>query len=313
MIPVVDITDAVAGRRLPEIAAELGEACRGIGFVLIKGHGIDPALFHAVYDAAEQLWAYSDDKLRAWRSPTGHPFRGVDFGSDGERIWQRLQNCRIDTPEQARALGYEERWLDFFGGNVHPDLPGLRETCERCFDAGRRLGALLMSLFALELGLGAGGLASFFTRNVSYFAVQDYPARSRPAPDVFRIPEHSDSGALTMLHQRGEYAALRVRAAGQLIEVPVIDDAILVNTGDLMARWTNDVWPATGHGVVDGPVGLARASIAMHYLPNADATISPLPTVAERSGAAYEPVTMFDWDRRYFEKTSPVLSLAAER
>jgi isopenicillin N synthase-like dioxygenase len=314
VIPVVDVSAAVAGKDLAEVAALLGRASRGVGFVQVIGHGIDPQLFHAVYDAAQQVWAHSDEQLDTWLSPTGHPFRGVSYGANdsGERIWQRLQNCRIDSAEEARSLGYEERWLDFFGGNVHPDLPGLSEAIERCFAEGRRLGALLMSLFARDMGLPAVFFEPSFSRDVSYFAVQDYPAMSQPAPSPFRIPEHSDSGALTMLHQRGEYAALRVRAAGELVEIPVVDDAIIINTGDLMARWTNDSWPATGHAVVDGPVGLARASIAMHYLPNADVTVAPLAAVGDERSSEYAPVTMYDWDRRYFEKKSLVLSLADE-
>jgi isopenicillin N synthase-like dioxygenase len=80
-----------------------------------------------------------------------------------------------------------------------------------------------------------------------------------------------------------------------------------------MARWTNDTWPATAHAVADGPVGLSRASIAIHYLPDADATIAPLTGVVPTTDRCYEPVTMYDWDRRYFQKKSLVLSLAAEQ
>ncbi len=311
-MPTVDLTRAVDGSDAVSVAAELGAASRSIGFVQVVGHGIDPALFHAVHREAAALWAMSDDELATMRSPKGHPFRGVDVGHDpeGSRIWQRLQNTRIDTPDEAARAGVAPEHLDFFGGNVHPDLPGLGVAIDACFSEGRRLGALLVSLFALDLGLPADALAHHFTEDVSYFAVQDYPAMPRPAPGAMRIPEHSDSGAVTMLHQVGGYEGLQVRALdGTRSTVPVVDEAIVVNTGDLMARWTNDLYPATAHAVVDGPVGVGRASIAMHYLPSVDTVVAPLPGTVVPGARCYEPVTMYDWDRRYFEKSALVLSL----
>ena len=163
----------------------------------------------------------------------------------------------------------------------------------------------------MALGLGETGLAPYFTHDVSYFAVQDYPPMAHPCPGGWRLGEHSDSGALTMLHQRGDYEGLQLRAAdGGHVTVPIRDDGIIVNVGDLMARWTNDRWPATPHAVIDGAVGQGRTSIAVHYLPSVDATIAPLAGCVDGTGPQYPPVTMYEWDRRYFEKPSRVLRLA---
>jgi len=312
VVPTVDLSAAVDGSDVMAVARQLGAVSRSVGFVQVVGHGIDPALFHAVHREAADLWAMGDDELADLRSPTGHPFRGVDVGHDleGARVWQRLQNTRIDTAEEASAAGCPAELLDFFGGNVHPDLPALTAAIEACFLEGRRLGALLVSLFALDLGLTSDAFAPCFAEDVSYFAVQDYPPMPRPASGGLRIPEHSDSGAVTMLHQVGGYEGLQVRALdGTRSTIPVVDDAIVVNTGDLMARWTNDRYPATAHAVVDGPVGVGRASIAIHYLPSVDTVVAPLPGTVGPGARHYPPVTMYEWDRRYFEKRSLVLSL----
>jgi isopenicillin N synthase-like dioxygenase len=313
-VPFLDVSAARTGD-LGELPAQLDEILRTIGFVQVVGHGIDPADFHAVYDADEPLWEMSNEQLDGYLSPNGHPFRGVKYFLDehGERTNQRLQNCRIATPEEAAALGYGPDVLDFFGGNVEPDLPELVAAIARCFAQGRALGQLLTRLMASALGLGPTGFDHFFTDDVSYFAVQDYPGLSHARPDGYRLGWHSDSGALTMLHQRGEYQGLQLRdPEGEILTVPIVDEAIIVNVGDLMARWTNDRWKATPHVVVDGPVGLGRSSIAMHYLPNVDTVIEPLPGCVPAGAASYPPVTMYDWDRRYFEKRSRVLTLADE-
>lgn len=314
-IPVIDVSSAMGGAIDPRLAAEIGLAGRTLGFLQVVGHGIDPALFHAVYAAAEPLWAMSDAELDTMRSPIGHPFRGVWYGLDdhGDRIWQRLQNVRIDTVEQAIAEGYGPDVLEFFGGNVHPDVDGLSAASQACFDAGRRLGSVLMRLIAVDLELPPDHFVPAFDKDVSYFAVQDYPAMGHPCPGGLRLGEHSDSGALTMLHQRGDYAGLQLRrTTGEIVTVPMIDEAIVVNVGDLMAMWTNDAWLATPHRVIDGEVGQGRTSIAMHYLPNVDTVIAPLSSSLDDEAPRYEPVSMFDWNMKYFQKRSRVLRLADE-
>jgi isopenicillin N synthase-like dioxygenase len=314
-IPVIDISAAVAGEPADDVAAAIGRAGRSIGFIQIVGHGIDPAMFHRVYDTADALWAEPNEVLDTYRSPTGHPFRGVWYGLDeqGVRVWQRLQNTRIDTPEEALAAGYSDEVADFFGGNVHPDVPGLTDAIDECFAQGRRVAHTLMRLIAKDLGLPVDAFDAPFDKDVSYFAVQDYPAMPHPAPEGMRLGEHSDSGALTMLHQRGDYDGLQLRRTnGEIVTVPILDDAIVINVGDLMARWTNDTWLATPHRVIDGEPGQARTSIAMHYLPNVDTVIAPFEQCIVEGAPTYEPVLMYDWNMRYFQKKSRVLRLDDE-
>jgi isopenicillin N synthase-like dioxygenase len=61
--------------------------------------------------------------------------------------------------------------------------------------------------------------------------------------------------------------------------------ALVVNIGDLMARWTNDRWRSTLHRVVDPPDPAAAAARrqSMPYFQNANwsAEISCLPTCLE--------------------------------
>ncbi|APE09118.1 hypothetical protein BO226_07720 [Rhodococcus sp. 2G] len=56
-------------------------------------------------------------------------------------------------------------------------------------------------------------------------------------------------------------------------------DSFVINIGDLMQRWTNDVWSSTRHRVVnpsDGQWDQARFSMAFFHQPNYDALIESL-------------------------------------
>ena len=74
----------------------------------------------------------------------------------------------------------------------------------------------------------------------------------------------------------------------------------VVNTGALMARWTNDEWRATAHRVVAGPPEVAvrdRYSIAFFFDPDKDAIIETHPACLARTGreARYAPISARDF------------------
>ena len=54
-IPIIDISQLTGGemREQQEVADQLGRAASEIGFLYVRGHGIDDALFEGVLDAAK--------------------------------------------------------------------------------------------------------------------------------------------------------------------------------------------------------------------------------------------------------------------
>jgi isopenicillin N synthase-like dioxygenase len=82
---------------------------------------------------------------------------------------------------------------------------------------------------------------------------------------------------------------------GKWREVPVVEGSLIINIGDLMARWTNDCWVSTLHRVrcppTDSPGPTRRQSIAFFHQPNWDAEISCIPTcLGVAAKAKYAPV-----------------------
>jgi isopenicillin N synthase-like dioxygenase len=86
---------------------------------------------------------------------------------------------------------------------------------------------------------------------------------------------HVDSGFVTLLAQHGVGGLQARTRAGEWIEIPALDDRLVVNFGALLERWTSRrVW-ATPHRVLSG--GPTRYSIPFFFEPRADAVIEPLP------------------------------------
>ena len=99
-----------------------------------------------------------------------------------------------------------------------------------------------------------------------------------------RAGEHSDYGSITLLFQ-DERGGLQVESPnGTFVDATPIPDTIVINAGDLLARWSNDTIKSTKHRVVepprppeDGDTYPARYSIAYFCNPNFDRFIEAIP------------------------------------
>ena len=129
------------------------------------------------------------------------------------------------------------------------------------FTITNALAGRLMRLVAVALGLDADWFDTMLEPNASTFAVNHYPPRDEAAgtdePELL-FAEHADGNTLTVLHQRGTYTGLQVQPLDEpdtWIGIPVVDNAFVINVGELMTRWTNDHWPSTRHRVLpaEGP------------------------------------------------------------
>lgn len=94
--------------------------------------------------------------------------------------------------------------------------------------------------------------------------------RTDPSPEQLRAGEHSDYGSFTLLFQDAVGGLEVCNARGEWIEAPFIPETVLVNTGDLMQRWTNHVFCSTKHRVripQELKAKQSRYSIAFFVIP----------------------------------------------
>jgi isopenicillin N synthase-like dioxygenase len=311
-IPVVDIS-RLDGAGRDGLAHEVDEACREVGFLQVVGHGIDVTLLDEVYRTSADLWALPSEVKEQIRDPHDHRFYGwlSIEDTEGRPLLERWQINRFESPEDAVAQDVPaELAAGLLGVNSWPaQLPRFNALAAEAFAEMRGLGARVMQAFALALGLPAGFFDPYYRADSSGFSVNRYANTTGLDVGETALFEHTDSGTCTLLHQRGDYEGLEVLLrSGDRVRVPVVPDAIVVNIGDLMARWTNDRWLATTHRVIVGEPGRSRMSLTTFYTPNIDAVVAPIATCVPPSGPAYEPMSVYDWQQIYlaalYEDTS---------
>ena len=286
-IPLIDfgpfLTVDLAARRA--VAREIGAACRNIGFFYLKNHGLPDALVEATFAEAKRFFDQPAEKKQEITIENSPCHRGY-FALGGENLDPEKQTESGDLKEGVkigRDLAPEHplvrAGLPLHGANQWPaGLPGWQEAMQRYYDALVELGRLIMRAFALALGLEEDHFEALLTEPMTTLGPLHYP------PQQGRITErrigagaHTDFGCLTILAQ-DPIGGLQVRnAAGTWIDAPYIPGTFVVNIGDMMARWTNDLFASTYHRVINTS-GRERYSMPFFFDPNFEADLTVLPT-----------------------------------
>lgn len=315
-VPVVDLTPcrhgSAADRRA--VAAALAHACEHVGFATLVGHGVPPELSAAAFEDARDFYALPVEEKMRCVPPPGTMLRGY-----APIATQKLARSRgEDTPPDLRenygvgrpdltGLEYASRpeVSPFYQPNVWPQRPErFRTTYSAYFACLERLSADLMRLFALGLGLDEHWFDDKIDDHFDVLRPLHYPPQETTAePGQLRGGAHTDFGTLTLVRPTRAAGGLEVQSLeGRWESVAFVDDAFVMNIGDLMQRWTNDRWRSTLHRVVNPPAGggeaTRRYSIAFFCHPNYDAVVECLPTcLAPGESPRHAPITAGEWMR----------------
>jgi len=308
-IPVIDIAPLLADNAEGErtVAQRIGEACRGIGFFYITGHGVTPANLTGVFDKAAAFFG----------TPTSFKARSAFMGAGGNRGYIKLGGEALDPAKPADVkeafnIGLELSPDDpdllakkpFRAANLWPDVPGFRATMLAYFAQMWELGRILHRAFALDLGIDRSYFDDKFKKPMATLRLLHYPPVDKPLDEgQLGAGEHTDYGNVTLLATDASGGLMVRDRTGRWLDAPVIPGAYVCNIGDCLMRWTNDIYVSTPHKVVTPP-GKDRYSIAFFLDPDPDAVVACLPTCANESRPAkYTPVSGADFLRSRLEPT----------
>ncbi len=298
-IPCIDIARLAgndAGARA-DVARQIGQACRDIGFFVITGHGVPQACIDGAFAAAHALFALPREVKQALSIGVhGHNRGYVGLG---------VEALDEKTPPDLKEA-YNLIWTDGCTRmpNVWPAIDGWPERAMAYFDAVLAVGQRLHRAFALDLGLDEHFFDDKVDRPMAALRMLHYPVRfdaDAPAGQA-GAGTHTDYGDVTLLATDG-VAGLQVqRRDGTWIDAPVVPGAFICNIGDCLMRWANDVYVSTPHRVV--PPARERYSIAFFLDPNPDAWVSAIPACVPAGEAPrYAPTTAADYLQSRFAAT----------
>ena len=276
MIPLIDLS-----RSQDEVADALADTLEHVGFFIVVNHGVPQALIRRVFAEAERFHAQPQAAKHVVL---------MNEHNNGYMAMARynVRTSRVSEaalPDMNEAFFVKrERGPDdpltgrrFAGPNRWPtNLPGFRETVIEYCETVDRLALNLLPALSLSLGLPADWFAPYFTRSQFTFRLSHYPPGTAE-PGRYGIAPHTDANFLTFLAQSG-VPGLQIRRDGHGWEdVPFVEASFVVNTGDMLHRWTNGHYQSTPHRAL-APVGGHRYAIPYFFGPNLDAEICCAPT-----------------------------------
>ncbi|MEQ9640754.1 MAG: 2-oxoglutarate and iron-dependent oxygenase domain-containing protein [Alphaproteobacteria bacterium] len=283
--PVLDLAgylSGAAGER-ERLASELHRALTTVGFFFIVGHGISQAQIDAVFAQAARFHALptaAKDRLKFNKHNIGYVALGA--GRSRSSAIAKVAKPNLNAAffmKRERAPDDPDVVNDvpMRGLNQWPDgLPGFRETLIGYFDAMEALARRLLPLYAGALGLPAPWFDPHFADAQITLRLSHYPSTDY-VDEQYGLAPHTDAGFMTLL-ANNDVPGLSVRPDGRdWMAVPDLPGAFLVNSGDILRRWSNDRLLSTAHRVRN-EAGRARYAIPFFYDPRTDVTIECLPT-----------------------------------
>ena len=304
-IPAIDIAPFLDRSDRAAVAARVARACEEIGFLTVTGHGIAPEVIERAFERSQAFFDLPRTRKDRYH-PTGpsrqrgyHGFatRGLAYTLGKEAPPDLRESYFLgpvdDHREHFRSVPGA---ADAYAPNIYPDEPaGTPEALVKIYRAYEGLAADLLRILAVALGQPEDFFAGAIGRHFSILASHHYPPLDAPpAPGQLRTGAHTDYGALTILAMTEADGGLEVRMPdGRWRPVHPPPGALVVNLGDMMARWTNDRWTSTLHRVGNpGELGSTRSrrqTIGYFMHPDFDATIEAIPSCVPPDEAPNHP------------------------
>lgn len=288
-IPIIDLRQDEA-----TLVSQLQYACEVVGFMQVVGHGVSTELQLKHMEMQRRFFQLPDHIKTRIALSDENPVRGW-FGKGGEDLDQVLQE-QVDKAEGQKIVQQSRKdnkealdtngvpWSRPRGGAVaamfgmpsqlpaEEELPGFREVIDQYAKDMFQLARRLLSLMALVLGLPRDFFEQHLTAPVAthrllhYWPLKDFNTE-------IGVGEHTDYGLLTILKQ-DSVGGLQVLNAKDSIWVHCcpVDDAFVVNLGDMMSRWTASRFKSTVHRVVNVSPE-ERYSVPYFLEPNMDSLI----------------------------------------
>ncbi len=255
-IAVLDLshyTRGTAQERARFISA-WGEGLEEYGFVSIINHGVDQGLIERTYADLERLFALPLSVKASHDIPTGGGQRGyTSFGKE------HAKNQKVGDLKEfwhvGRDLPAGHPRGSTYGQNTWPaEVPTFKQHSLALFDALDAAAAIMLRALADFCELPNTTFSDMAHQGNSVLRLIHYPPlKNQFIPGGVRAAEHEDINLITLLPESTASGLELLTRDNVWLPIDSLPGQIIVDAGDMLARITNGVIPATTHRVVNPP------------------------------------------------------------
>jgi len=298
-LPIIDVGafSRSTRKRSAAIRAVTGALTRS-GFMYVTGHGIDPLLIERAFAAMRGFFGQTHAiKAR-------YAYRNIDANFGYQRIeTERLNPHSMPDLKESftmrNALAHADETARWPEGDF-------RDAALALYAGALGAAYRVLEVLAACLKLPAGYFAQRHRGENVTLRFLHYPAGLLPRSSAqLGAGAHTDYGSITLLFQDQVGGLEVLRADGTWQQAVPVQGAALINTGDLMERWTNGRFRSTIHRVA--PIGGTRDrhSIALFVDPDAAVEVDCFAScVSAERPAQYPRITAGEHIRRKIAATN---------
>ncbi|MEQ1598390.1 MAG: 2-oxoglutarate and iron-dependent oxygenase domain-containing protein [Methylotenera sp.] len=287
-LPLVDISllySPIKAER-EKAAKALGKAAHDAGFLYVIGHGVPKHLIENLKTRTREYFAQSytqkmQDYIGNSNNHSGYVPEGEEQYLDAKPDLKEAYDVGFDLqdPEKFRPMLGPDRWSNF---------PGFKEDIKAYYDAVFALNHVLFRGFALALDLPEDSFTKLVTTPPSQLRLVHYPFIPDAPEDRPGIGAHTDYECFTILLATADGLEVQ-NGVAEWIDAPVIDDAFVINIGDMLEVLSNGFYMATMHRV--RKVKQERYSFPMFCACDYDTVIKPVESLLSADNPSrYESV-----------------------
>jgi isopenicillin N synthase-like dioxygenase len=265
-IPTVDLKDYTSGGAAARLRLieTLGGGLSEFGFLNVEGHGIDPSLIRGTYDLWKRFFELPDEVKRR--------YSGIEGGARGYTPFgiEHAKGNPLPDLKEFWHIGQEPPEGHPFRGeypaNVWPaEIPELREPTLRLYSSLERVAENLLLALAEYFELPGDTFSSMMQVGNSILRVIHYPPVQPEHAPAVRAAAHEDINLITLLCEATDSGLEILTREGEWMPVETGPGQIVVDAGDMLSRFTNEVVPATTHRVVNPAENAARDRYSMPF------------------------------------------------
>jgi len=175
------------------------------------------------------------------------------------------------------------------------EIPEFKPLAQKIERISRMLSYQFLYRFERVLGVPIGKLVEKHLDGSATMRMIKYPAYSGEIKeDQLRANEHTDYGSQTLLWRFDDCPGLQIfdNKKDEWVDVPIVENSIVLNVADMLARWSNGTLKSTPHRVVNVAMDKPRYSMPYFVDPGRDVMIKNL-MVNEPN--KYPPISAYEY------------------
>ncbi len=300
-VPELSLSDFITGTptQKNQFVEDLFRGLKHFGFIVLKDHPIDDDLLAHAYDLSQQLFALPLENKMKLISSAGAGQRGyTPFGKE------HAKDSQFPDLKEFWHVGREwssnSRYANDFPPNIWPEqIADFRSVFSKIFTELDGVGRIILRALTGPLELPENYFDGMVNEGNSILRLLHYPPIPEGAdPNCIRAAAHEDINLITVLVSASASGLELKSRDGTWLPIETQANNLIVDSGDMLARITNDVIPSTTHRVVNpkGP-NTSRYSMPFFMHPNPDAMLSCIPS-CRGDGAKYPDILSEDFLRQ---------------